>query len=510
MPNNRIKIQVGLTSADPVWDLLLHQIGIAYKVIIPSDPEDLSSEYSVIIVNDDRNTPTASIDEYLHKGGAVLYTTNAVSAIRRRATSTRNVTSLPPCSNALYTHADILDLDSAVSFFPNNDLADSERAGSGTKYFLGIDLQRCFIEQKRRRNFYTPSGRMPNEIVSRRSKGSIRQLIFSLLTVMHHRRSLPFIHQWYFPGVERTIFTFRIDSDKGTQEQIEEIRSLSSAYSVPTTWFLDVKSHESWLPYFSSFGSQEIGLHCYDHVLHRSADLNRDNFSKALSLLRSVGIHPNGITAPTGAWNAGYAESIRQLGFRYSSEFSYDYDDLPSFPLLNGERFSIPQLPIHPVCIGSMLRARMNTGAMTEYFKKVIDRNMLLNEPVCLYHHPTHRHNEVFKEVFQYIDSLSIAKLSYSDYAEWWKHRHDHCTAVEITDSVIEAAEDTGNVRHRVILPDGRETIIGLNEKQSLNLLSCVRIDREIDIPADIMRTRKFTPRHHLQDALDWWITITE
>lgn len=510
MTYNRIKIQVGLTSADPVWDTLLHQIGIAYKVIVPSGPEDPSSEYSVIIVNDDRSTSSESIDTYLQSGGAVLYTTDAVSMIRRRSTSTRNVISLPPRSTALYTHADILDLDSSVSFFANNDLADAERAGSGTMYFLGIDLKRCFTYQKRRRNFYTPSGRMPNEIVSGRSKGSIRQLIFSLLNVMHHRRSLPFIHQWYFPGDERTIFTFRIDSDKGTQEQIEEIRSLSSKYSVPTAWFLDVKSHEPWLPYFSSFGSQEIGLHCYDHVMHRSADLNRDNFSKALTLLRSVGIHPKGITAPTGAWNAGYAESIRQLGFRYSSEFSYDYDDLPSFPILNGERFPIPQLPIHPVCIGSMLRARMDTGAMTEYFKKVINRNKRLSEPVCLYHHPTHRHNEVFQEVFEYIDSLSIAKLSYSDYAEWWRHRHEHCTAVMITDSVIEAAEDTGNVRHRVILPDGRETIIGLNGNQSLNSLSCVRIDRDIDIPADIMRTRKFTPRHFLQNALDWWITITE
>ncbi|MFZ4620373.1 MAG: hypothetical protein ACOYNS_07435 [Bacteroidota bacterium] len=509
MRNSSVKIQVGLTAADAAWESILRQIGIASKSI--SIHEEFDSEYSVLIVNS-RIEPAmrTKIDEFMDHSGVVLYTTKADDDIRSYIKERRDIRSLPPRRTENYEYFGILDIYSSVAYFSNGDLVLSEQSGNGIKYFLGISIDDFFINETIRRNFYTPSERKPNEVVSLRSKGTLRQLIFSLLTKMHHQQSLPFIHQWYYPGSERTIFTFRIDSDKGTKEQVEEIRSLSERYSVPTTWFLDVKSHEQWLPFFQTFGDQEIGLHCYEHILFQDKERNKENFSKALSLLKQEGLEPKGITAPTGGWQEGYAEAIRELGFTYSSEFSYDYDDLPSFPLLNGKTFPIPQLPIHPVCIGTMRRVRMNEEKMVQHFRSLIDLNLQLNEPICLYQHPTHGHNGVFEQVFQYIDSLSIAKLSYSDYAAWWKHRDENCGPVQLNNGTVEAVNDTGNVRHRIILPGGHETITAVNEVTRIDELPFTAVERNIEFPEDIMQARAFDIRHSIQNALDWWIKTTE
>lgn len=351
---------------------------------------------------------------------------------------------------------------------------------------------------------------MPNEMVSKQSKGSLRQLIFSLLNTLHHLQNIPFVHQWYYPESEPTVFTMRIDSDKGSQAQIEKIYQISHAHNIPTTWFLDVKSHESWLSYFQNFGAQEIGVHCFEHILYRSSLLNRDNFEKALFLLRKNKIEPKGITAPTGGWNKEYAQAIESLGFRYSSEFAYDYDDLPSFPFINGKFFPLPQIPIHPVCIGTMLRARMNDDEMISYFRSIIDSNYLLNEPICLYHHPTHEHNGVFEEVFRYINDRRIAKLSFMQYADWWNYRLSNLDLLRFANGQIQSMSGNSNTNYRIIQTDNSESIITINDKIDLNNVSFQQVKRELPTTDNIMRSRSFDHRHILQNALDWWIKTTE
>ena len=509
MDNNIRTIRIGLTASDAAWDLVLHQIGIASRVI--SVTEDLYTEYSVIIITG--NAPSSleqKIAGFVTQGGCILITPKAADAIAAFRPVSKKVSSLPPAKNQYFEYHGILDIFSSLTYFSNGDIVHSVPEGKGFRYAFGLDLDLLNSMDTLRKSFFIPEGRMPNEVVSQVSKGTVRQLVFSLLKGMHHRQDLPFIHQWYYPGTERTIFTFRIDSDKGTKDQVEEIRSLSERHSVPTTWFLDVKCHEEWLPYFRTFGTQEIALHCYEHVLYRSASLNIQNFRKASTLLHSVGLFPKGITAPTGGWNHAYAGSIRELGFTYSSEFAYAYDDLPSFPNLNGEVFPLPQLPIHPVCIGTMLRARMTDEMMVRYYRSYIDRQLELNEPICLYQHPTHRHNGVFEEVFQYIDSLSIAKLSYSDYAEWWKQRDSCRTPVLVRNGIIETLSDPGTVMHRIILPDGKEHIGSLQTPVKDSEIVSSAAERDFNIPSGLMRSREFDLRHILQNALDWWIKTTE
>lgn len=502
-------MQIGLTQDEPAWEILLRQIGIAFKVI--SDHDSFANDFSMIIVNSTADSAIQQrIEDFSRQGGALLYTTKSVKEIKNRTHTSIFVNSLPPTKKELYEFYNILDLYSDVVYFQNNEFVEIVQAGDGWKIFFGIDVGIVLTSDVKRKNFFRDTGRMPNEIVAKRNKGMLRQLIFSLLVKIHHLQQIPFVHQWYYPDSEPTIFTMRIDSDKGSQAQIEHIYQVSETFSIPTTWFLDVKSHEAWLPYFQKFLDQEIGVHCYEHVVHTSAVLNKENFGKALNLLRQNKLEPKGISAPTGGWNKQYAEAIQSLGFHYSSEFAYDYDNLPSYPFINGHFLPLPQLPIHPVCIGSMVRARMSEEEMVRYYRAIIDKNYLLNEPIALYHHPTHEHNGIFEEVFRYINERNIRKLSFSEYSDWWKYRTSNLVPLKFSDGIFDPLAKNTSTHYRIIRSDGSESTTAMNGKIDIKSIPFRRIDREILPNEHLMRSRSFDPGHILQNALDWWIKTTE
>jgi hypothetical protein len=504
-------ILVGLVGYSHPWKTILDQIGVPWVLL--DELNALShSQYSLLVCNAPLTSEQQSlVQEYVRTGGAVLYTTRCASVIATRSRSKRYCTSLPPVRTAAYSYSDILDLYSTVILFEDETLISTQQHERGLISYFGIDVDQFFRTGTTRKGFYADHSRLPHEAAAARPLNPLRQLIQSHLEYLHHQRELPFVHKWFFPADRRSVFTFRIDSDKGTQAQVEEIYQVSEDCSIPTTWFLDVKSHESWLPYFSKFVRQEVAVHCYEHTIHPGIVMNRENFEKALNLLRHHGFSPKGIAAPTGAWSNAVGAAIQELGFTYSSEFVYDYDGLPSYPLVNGTFSSVLQLPMHPTCIGTMRREGMTPEDMVRYFKDVIDKKLALREPVCLYHHPGHETNKVFQEVFQYINGLQVLPLTYEAYAAWWTRR-SICSVnaafygSQVVLSSTAAAEDTFV---RITAAGGSETITAPDRSVALSELQ-LQTTEQYSAPGDIMRARRRTVRHYIQNALDWWIKTTE
>lgn len=504
------QLQIGLFGYDPSWQMLLDQIGVSWAVI---DNVALLGRHSLIIVN----KPVEKNDQhllnyYLKGGGALLYTTSERHKVTGSATSKKYLTSLQPQIRNEYSFYDIFDIYNQTFLFENESLVQVRPVEHGIQSCLGIDVVALLKNDTfRRKDFYSGQGTFPHERVSTVSKNALLRFLFTHIEFLHHQRNIPFVHKWYFPKNNRTLFTFRVDSDKGNQDQVEALYQMCARHKVPTSWFLDVKSHERWLDYFINFYPQEIGVHCYDHIVHKSSLLNKENFEKALSLLRQNNIPTIGITVPTGQWNNNIGSVIQELNFKYSSEFSYDYDNIPSFPYLGNGFSSVVQLPVHPICIGTMLREHYTTEDMVKYFKDIVDRKFLLREPICLYHHPTHGHNEVFDEVFQYIDAQNILKISYNEYADWWKRRDRFkfsvtYDGVKLT-SQLHQADD---VWMRISMPNKSEALVPPSEEIILSKVQFEKRPDNVHIPNDIMRTRTFTPTHIYQNILDWWIKTTE
>lgn len=512
MSDRSIRIAAGLIAPAPGWEMLLEQIGIDWFIV--SDLRTVSPELcSVIVCNNEVNhNEMEALRSYASSGGAVIFTVEAVSVLETIGKQ-RNIRSLPPSSHRDHWFSEVLDLYGPAWFFHGDSVIHSGSVGDGLISYVGADVETVFTAVgSARRSFHADRQRLPNERVARRTRMPLRQMLQSHMEFLHHHRGLPFIHKWFYPRDEQSIATFRIDSDKGSKAEIDEIYTLSERYAVPTTWFLDVKSHEAWLDHFRTFGDQEIAVHCYEHIIYNSALLNKENFGKALMLLRKNGLDAVGIAAPTGAWNSAVGTAIQELGFRYSSEFSYDYDDLPSFPRLNGIRSPAVQLPVHPTCIGTMRREKMSEQEMVRYFMSVIDRKRALREPVCLYHHPGHRTNSVIEEVFQYIHSASIRMLSYTHYADWWKRRdacrvHTTVSPDGFRFTSTDAADDTFV---RITSADGREAYTAPAGTVAPGRLVYRTVPFPPPAPRDIMRTRAWRTGHYLQNALDWWIKTTE
>ncbi len=79
----------------------------------------------------------------------------------------------------------------------------------------------------KRKNFYTEYGNVEtNERVAQVSKGAIVHLIKNALENLYHHRNLPFINLWQFPNGKKSIFSFRVDTDFGTYDQLSQLNKL--------------------------------------------------------------------------------------------------------------------------------------------------------------------------------------------------------------------------------------------------------------------------------------------
>ncbi|MBI3189492.1 MAG: polysaccharide deacetylase family protein, partial [Ignavibacteriales bacterium] len=289
---------------------------------------------------------------------------------------------------------------------------------------LPFDVGTIFLNKRvADKSFYSSNKRLPFEQVALVSKNSLRRLVITSLEYLHRQRNIPFVHKWYFPENTSPVFAFRIDTDYANQSEIVKLYSLSQKYQIPFTWFVDVKSQQDFLSLFARMDNQEIGIHCFEHETFSDYERNYQNIQKAKQLLQSNHIDAVGFAAPFGKWNEALGRAIQDSGFEYSSEFSYDYDNLPSFPVIDGKVSSFLQVPIHPISIGTLKRLGYSDEEMINYFRFVIEQKHQAREPIILYHHPKDGHEKVLESIFKTVQQLQLPAVRFAEYVSFWKNR---------------------------------------------------------------------------------------
>ncbi|HTY10528.1 MAG TPA: hypothetical protein VMF88_05605 [Bacteroidota bacterium] len=515
-----MKISIGIIHDEPGWEILFSQIGLSWKAISASD-EITPETFSAVVVNASPSSLQEKVlADYLASGGAILAVKNYAHPLTRAKSKSKYFTSLPPSMFDGFHQGSMMDI--YASGFTDADSSKSRhplpiiyRVGKGIIATIPFDINALILDgRSKRKNFYFEKDRLPNEIVATVSKGALRKFVTEVLQFLHHARNIPFIHKWYFPEDRQTIFTFRVDSDQGSPGEVDELYALCRDHGIQTMWFIDTKSHEKWLSHFNNFDRQEIGIHCYEHMTFPTEEKNLQNILKALSLLNAQGLHPKGAAAPYGTWNIFIASVFEHIGAGFSSEFGLDYDDLPFFPYVNGKFSPVLQLPIHPICVGSMRRVGYTADDMKNYFLQLVDTRLADREPLCLYHHPTHHHLDLFADVFKYIRSKKIDNYSYSEYASWWRIRnqtrwmHDFDNAKN--DVIAECSDGNAGVHWRIVFPSGEESITNAEGTVHLQSLPHRPPTAKPDPPKDIARSRTFDVRHLVVNLLDAWYKRTQ
>jgi hypothetical protein len=434
-------LAAGLLGDSHGWRQVLMQEGFPCVVVSPES--DLTSEYSVLVCTRILTSLERDVvGHYLKNGGAVIGYAGHLSGVAALEVRQERVDFIVSDGTGPYADTHLLDLGLFTTAVAREANATKTQSGSfavfagerggGLMVALPFDVDTMMLDARAAsKNFYSTRERMPSERVSLVSKGEVLHVVRRSLEFLHHERSLPYAHLWYHPAGHRSVFAFRLDTDSASSRDVDSFYAAASTAGVSMSWFLDVKSHESWLKDFALMVNQEIGLHCYEHRVYPTCELIDRDMSKATHVMQGAGLNPSGYCAPYGAWSEELARSIRRHGFEYSSEFSYAYDCFPLVPASGPAAAGVLQLPIHPISVGSLRRVGYSEARMVEYVKRVVDTKLNRNETLFMYDHPVHRGHAVVRELFAYVQSLGVINMTLGSYASWWKGRSTNNAGME-------------------------------------------------------------------------------
>ena len=503
-----MNIRVGMIGRSPGWEELLCQVGVPVLHPIPSGSPP--GTFSAIVASRQLNgDEVAFVREYLRSGGGILGSSAFLERLLAGTGDPMRLSYLCPEPGCRIRGLSLLDVE-RVGSVPReaNCLRTSENVHAvfAGELHGGLAVVPPFdpgeaMEDFRgaERYFYARPERLPSERVSRVAKGELLHFVRGALEYLHHGRGIPFASLSPFPGNAVNVFAFRIDTDRGTREEIDELYRISAESEVPFTWFVDAGSHRSWLGRFAEMERQEIGLHCLDHRIYLDAGKDEENIRRGLTVMNESGLAPSSFAAPFGFWSPDLGRAIDRAGFRYSSEFAWAYDSLPQYPVTRTGRYGTMQIPVHPIAIGSMRRSGFTPAQMIQYFHDAVGAKLSRREPLFFYHHPGHRQWDVVRDLCAHIRQSGARTITMGEYAAWWSARRALRPTFRLDgDSVVTSVERVApgqsacDVSVRIIRKGGEEILVPLPEGNPGK--EWQHVEPYVP-PADILRMREFDLR---------------
>jgi peptidoglycan/xylan/chitin deacetylase (PgdA/CDA1 family) len=288
----------------------------------------------------------------------------------------------------------------------------------GTVYF-GFPIEKT-LECKgyTRKRFPSTLDLYPNELVSKVHRQKLQDLLQLGLERVLFSLGLPWVQTWVFP-TDRPVITLRIDTDFGTQKSMQELFDLAEKHDAKLTNFLHVAAHDDWLEWFVNFPTHEYAIHGYDHAHIRSSYALYQDIEQANERMKEYGMKAKGYAAPYGIWSETLSKVLDTYPFIYSSEFTHGYDGFPYY-VKGHQRL---QIPIHPICTGSLRRYGACDDDFKYYFQQLLDSKLRNWEAIMLYHHPLQPGASAIDFAMNYANEAGVQWLRYDEWANFWMNR---------------------------------------------------------------------------------------
>lgn len=440
-----MKLSIGVIKLEPVWEILLNQVGVSYCEI---KPEEIEAYPLVIISGVPHHSYKNIIVGYLKSGGNILTGAQNSKHFFDIACRREKIRYLYSWGDEIFYDNIYCEINQSflvpvnATNLANQDGINTvrlERIGKGNLVVLPEGFFSIVSSFKiRRKNFYSANGKdFPTERVSQISKGNISHILVKILESLFHKRNLPLIKLWQFPDGHETIFGFRIDTDFAKDEDILNLYEITTDNDIRASWFVETSSRKQGCEIFKNFDNQELGLHCFRHKVYRSEAGNADDINKGLRILEKDAIKVKGYSAPFGEYRESLALALEKSAFEYSSEFGYAYDSLPLQVRLGNSILKVLQIPIHPISVGRLYRAGHSEEDMIDYFCNIIQYKKEAQEPVMFYTHPAQKRLKVFDNIFKRINELKIPVYIFAEYSSWWKKRISTKWEPELIDNKV-------------------------------------------------------------------------
>lgn len=491
-------LKIALIGKSYGWVQILKQIGIKFDLLVDTSTNQLF-QYPVIVLSESAsNHDIIQAKKYVETGGSLLcstkifYQNNSVKNLKERY-----VKFLLTDRDGYFNIGEFIDLWRNIVYLDYAEHLKSNieeftltemNYGDGKVILLPFDAGSLYDDHSyKHKSFYSYKSRLPHERVAKVSKGPVRKIVSNSLEYLFHSQNLLYCHKWYFPATEKNVFLFRVDTDYGKFQNISDLYQLALEHNIPITWFIDVKSQKDILEFYTKIQNQELALHCFEHREFKNAGEYKSDLATAIEYLHKYEIYPEGFAAVYGKWNREISNVIKDFDFEYSSEFCFDYDNLPSFD----ENENL-QIPVHPICVGSLRRQGHSASDMIRYFELITQKKINNQEPLIFYHHPNDENIEVVHYLFNKIKNLQIPAYSFLSYAKWWKNRVEVDYSARFENKSLEVEfKESNKCALRITNKENQETFISNSGSYDISQLKWQMKPVPSELPRDFNKIYK-------------------
>ncbi|MDD4013947.1 MAG: polysaccharide deacetylase family protein, partial [Candidatus Omnitrophica bacterium] len=229
-----------------------------------------------------------------------------------------------------------------------------------------------------------------------------------------------------YPDGKKSVFSLRIDIDEtNNEEELLDYFGLFARYSRWITLFCSAGAFAGKEHLLERAGAAglDIQSHGYYHYTHSDyRNIYRD-LHKAKRFFGDRGFDTEGFASPMGKYNDDLMKVLEDLGYRYSSDFSFDYLNFPHYPRIGPGFSKILQLPIFPVCPELLFSTGLTEEEVLDYY---INATGLIKEcgiPVIVYAHTNKFCGKVVSLLGRLLKTVQedddLYKCNLTDFACW-------------------------------------------------------------------------------------------
>ncbi|MFA5008034.1 MAG: polysaccharide deacetylase family protein [Candidatus Omnitrophota bacterium] len=229
----------------------------------------------------------------------------------------------------------------------------------------------------------------------------------------------------FYPENKDNIFSLRIDVDALEENDFREYIKILEPYKKWVTLFCCVSAFakKDYLLKEIALAGFDIQSHGFLHHAYNDYANNYNNISKAKDYFSKAGINTFGFAAPMGKYNESLMLALENLGYTYSSDFSFDYLNFPHYPKLKKRFSKILQVPIFPICPELLFLNDFKLEEVTAYYDSIVENLVDSRIPVITYNHTDARYPQIKDFLKQFLAKIAgndkLYKCNVSDFSLW-------------------------------------------------------------------------------------------
>jgi len=304
----------------------------------------------------------------------------------------------------------------------------------GSIFYLPFSLAKYWENWQRSRRFViVGDNKFIFEELCTVHKKNLQKIIVEVLKQAFFKSGVPYIHKWYFPGRNRSVFCFRGDADGGPKENYLRWLDAVKPYAENTSVFFCTSRYQTKkeLIKASRDAGLEVGSHNHWHIVFPERFTNLISLRKSEDIFKSLNVVPRGFVAPAYFWHPSIYKLLEERNYLYSSSFRINHDGFPYLPCINGRLGKVLEIPFH--CLGDRFPVSgipLDSSDVYRFFKEIITKKYAAAEPMFFYGHPDVEGRmgttpELVRFIMETARSFSDVKpMQLSEYAKWWHRRN--------------------------------------------------------------------------------------